>query len=102
MALLLDLEAGGVKQRLSNAMVTAGACRQKKMVEEGAVGGFGSHVLNHLATSGALDRGLSEPGMLGAEATAASMDLPDGRPLLPGWRLPDRPRHLGRTRHAPA
>jgi 1-deoxy-D-xylulose-5-phosphate synthase len=27
-------------------------------VEEGAVGGFGSQVLNHLATSGALDRGL--------------------------------------------
>ena len=27
-------------------------------LEEGAVGGFGSHVLNHLATSGALDRGL--------------------------------------------
>jgi 1-deoxy-D-xylulose-5-phosphate synthase len=27
-------------------------------IEEGAVGGFGSHVLNHLATSGALDRGL--------------------------------------------
>ena len=27
-------------------------------VEEGAVGGFGSHVLAHLATSGALDRGL--------------------------------------------
>jgi 1-deoxy-D-xylulose-5-phosphate synthase len=27
-------------------------------VEEGAVGGFGSHVLNHLAVSGALDRGL--------------------------------------------
>ncbi len=27
-------------------------------VEEGAVGGFGSHVLNHLAASGALDRGL--------------------------------------------
>jgi 1-deoxy-D-xylulose-5-phosphate synthase len=28
------------------------------VVEEGAVGGFGSHVLNHLAASGALDRGL--------------------------------------------
>ena len=28
------------------------------IVEEGAVGGFGSHVLNHLAASGALDRGL--------------------------------------------
>ncbi|HVZ14788.1 MAG TPA: 1-deoxy-D-xylulose-5-phosphate synthase [Bauldia sp.] len=28
------------------------------VVEEGAVGGFGSHVLNHLAGSGALDRGL--------------------------------------------
>ncbi|HET7718154.1 MAG TPA: 1-deoxy-D-xylulose-5-phosphate synthase [Bauldia sp.] len=27
-------------------------------VEEGSVGGFGSHVLHHLATSGALDRGL--------------------------------------------
>jgi 1-deoxy-D-xylulose-5-phosphate synthase len=27
-------------------------------IEEGAVGGFGSHVLNYLATSGALDRGL--------------------------------------------
>ncbi|MEP2120349.1 transketolase C-terminal domain-containing protein, partial [Bauldia litoralis] len=27
-------------------------------VEEGAIGGFGSHVLNHLALSGALDAGL--------------------------------------------
>ena len=27
-------------------------------IEEGAVGGFGSHVLDHLATSGALERGL--------------------------------------------
>ena len=27
-------------------------------IEEGAVGGFGSHVLHHLATSGALDKGL--------------------------------------------
>ncbi len=27
-------------------------------IEEGSVGGFGSHVLNHLATSGALDRGV--------------------------------------------
>jgi 1-deoxy-D-xylulose-5-phosphate synthase len=27
-------------------------------VEEGAVGGFGAHVLTHLAASGALDRGL--------------------------------------------
>lgn len=28
------------------------------MVEEGSVGGFGSHVLHHLATTGLLDRGL--------------------------------------------
>src|SRR5690606_25181275 len=27
-------------------------------VEEGAIGGFGSHVLGHLAASGALERGL--------------------------------------------
>src|SRR5690606_13540425 len=27
-------------------------------IEEGAIGGFGSHVLDHLAGSGALDRGL--------------------------------------------
>ena len=27
-------------------------------IEEGAIGGFGSHVLHHLATSGLLDHGL--------------------------------------------
>ena len=27
-------------------------------IEEGAVGGFGSHVLTHLAATGALERGL--------------------------------------------
>ena len=27
-------------------------------IEEGSVGGFGSQVLNHLATTGALDRGI--------------------------------------------
>jgi 1-deoxy-D-xylulose-5-phosphate synthase len=33
-------------------------------IEEGAIGGFGSHVLQYLATAGLLDRGLKVRSMI--------------------------------------
>ncbi len=64
-----DLEAAGLSTTVADARfakpldtaLVGRLAREHEVlitVEEGAVGGFGSQVLNHLATSGALDRGL--------------------------------------------
>jgi 1-deoxy-D-xylulose-5-phosphate synthase len=64
-----DLEAAGLSttvadarfaKPLDTALVDRLAREHEVLItiEEGAVGGFGSQVLNHLATSGGLDRGL--------------------------------------------
>ena len=64
-------------------------------IEEGAIGGFGSHVLHHLAMSGMLDRGLKIRTMvlpdvfLDHDSPQAQYERPGSTPAI-SWRWPYR------------
>ena len=66
-------------------------------VEEGAIGGFGAHVLHHLAETGQLDRGLKVRTMMLPD-TFIDHDKPEKMYERAGLDARDRRHGAGRTR----
>ena len=89
-------------QAARHAISSAGSrCNHEVLVtvEEGSVGGFGSHVLHYLAEAGLLDRGLKVRTMVLPDVfidhDAPRQDVRAGGPRGAGHRR-DRARRLGR------